>query len=112
MSAEKICMVSDLVANSGVCALIDTSQGEQQVALFYLPETEQKVFAVGNWDPLGEANVMSRGLVGNIGDEFVVASPLYKQHFNLVSGKCLEEDVSLPVFPVKVDGDTVVLASK
>jgi len=26
---------------------------EQQIALFYLPETEQKIFALGNWDPLG-----------------------------------------------------------
>lgn len=109
MSSQTICTVADLVPNSGVCALINYQGVEQQVALFYLPDTEQEVFALGNWDPLGEANVISRGIIGNIGDEIVVASPLYKQHFSLISGQCMEEDVSVPVFPIKLDGDKVVL---
>ena len=109
MSSQTICSVSDLVPNSGVCALVNFKGEDQQVALFYVPDTEQEIFALGNWDPLGEANVMSRGIIGNIGEQLVVASPLYKQHYSLESGKCLEEDASLPVFPVKLDGDNVVL---
>lgn len=107
MMDKTICSVNDLIANSGVCALVK----DQQVALFYLPDTEQQVFALGNWDPLGKANVMSRGMVGNIGDELVVASPLYKQHFSLVTGQCLEEDASLPIFQVAIENDQVVLTS-
>lgn len=107
MSQDVICSTGDLIANSGVCALINN----EQVALFYLPETEQKIFALANWDPLGKANVMSRGIVGNVGDELVVASPLYKQHFSLTSGACLEEDVALKTYDVAIDGDSVVLKS-
>ena len=109
--ATKICTVSDLAKNSGICALLTINGQEQQVAIYYLPDTEQKIFALGNWDPLGEANVMSRGILGNVGDELVVASPLYKQHFSLLSGKCLEEDASVPVFKVAIDGANVVLAA-
>lgn len=105
----KLCNVSDLVKNSGVCALQEIDGQEQQIALFYLPDTEQQIYAIGNWDPCGEANVLSRGVVGNIGDELVVASPLYKQHFSLTSGKCLEEDISIPTYAVSIKGDEVYL---
>ena len=107
--ATTICAGSDLVQNSGVCALLAINGQEHQIALFYLPDTEQKIFGLGNWDPLGKANVMSRGIIGNIGDELVVASPLYKQHFSLVTGECLEEEESVPVYKVAIDGQNVVL---
>lgn len=106
-----ICSVDALAKNSGVCALLTINGQPQQVAIYYLPDTEQKVFALGNWDPLGQANVMSRGILGNVGDELVVASPLYKQHFSLISGKCLEDDVSVPVFSIAIEGQNVVLVS-
>jgi len=103
---QVLCKTSDLVANSGVCA----RHNDRQIALFYLPDTEQQIFAVDNWDPLGEANVMSRGIVGSIGEELVVASPLYKQHFSLITGQCLEEEsVSIAVIPV-VERDGTILA--
>lgn len=111
MSQEIICTVDDLVKDSGICALLNIGGEPQQAALFYLPNTEKKIFALGNWDPIGQANVMSRGMVGSIGDELVVASPLYKQHFSLESGKCLEEDQSLPVFDVKIEGQNVVYSA-
>ena len=104
-----ICKTVDLDKNSGVCALINQQGQDRQVALFYLPQTEQKIFALDNWDPLGEANVISRGIVGSVGEELVVASPLYKQHFSLLTGKCLEADVSLQTYAVGISGDDVVL---
>ena len=85
-----ICHTSDLVKNSGVCALIN----DEQVALFYLPHTDKKLFAVSNWDPIGKANVLSRGILGDIKGNIVIASPLYKQHFNLETGVCLEDAIA------------------
>ena len=85
-----VCSKSDLTINTGVCALVNGEAGDEQVALFQSDQNEQ-VFAVSNYDPIGEANVLSRGLIGSVGDELVVASPLYKQHFNLKTGVCLED---------------------
>ena len=102
---QELCKVSDLIANSGICA----RSKDRQIALFYLPDTEQQFFAVDNWDPLGKANVLSRGIVGSIGQELVVASPLYKQHFSLTTGQCIEEEgVSIAVIPVKERNGSIV----
>ena len=111
MNKQKICHVDDLIKNSGICALATIKGQEQQVAIFHLPETENKIYAIGNWDPLGGANILSRGIVGNIGDEIVVASPLYKQHFSLTTGKCLEEDASVPVYDITLENDEVFIAA-
>ncbi|MFT6030351.1 MAG: nitrite reductase (NADH) small subunit [Oleiphilaceae bacterium] len=101
-----ICNKSDLVENSGVCALIN----DEQVALFYLPHTEKKLFAVSNWDPIGKANVLSRGILGDIKGKIVVASPLYKQHFDLETGICIEDEtVKLKTFPIFLEGDSVII---
>jgi nitrite reductase (NADH) small subunit len=51
---------------------------------------------------------MSRGIVGSIKGELVVASPLYKEHYSLSTGKCLEKpEVALTVYSVKVEGGDV-----
>ncbi|WP_375276565.1 nitrite reductase small subunit NirD [Alteromonas australica] len=103
-----VCGLDDLVNNSGVCALI----GEQQIAIFSLTiKGEQQIYAIRNWDPVGKANVLYRGLLGSIGDEIVVASPLYKEHYSLVTGRCLErDDVSVLAYKVKRDGDRIFVA--
>ncbi len=104
---EVVCDSNDLVAGSGVCALV---RGVQ-VAIFYLPQLETPVFALGNHDPIGGANVLSRGIVGDVGGELVIASPLYKQHFNLRTGACIErDDIAVPVFKARLDGDKVLVA--
>jgi nitrite reductase (NADH) small subunit len=75
-----------------------------------LPKSKQQVFAISNWDPIGKANVLSRGIVGDLKGKFVVASPLYKQHFDLTSGDCLEdESVSVKTYPISLDGDKIIL---
>ena len=109
MDSKIICQIQDLVANSGVCARIDHNGQSKQIALFYLPNTQQKIFALDNWDPLGQANVLSRGILGDVNSELVVASPLYKQHFSLETGKCLEEDIAVACYQVSIDGSNVVL---
>lgn len=101
-----VCNTSDLIENSGICALVN----DQQVAIFYIPRTEQKIFAVSNWDPLGKANVISRGIVGDIKGTVVVASPLYKHHYDLKTGICLEDATcKLDTYSVKIDGDQVII---
>lgn len=103
---EAVCERADLVAGSGVCALV----GSEQVALFYLPEEDQAVFALGNRDPIGRANVLSRGIVGDLDGQLVVASPLYKQHFSLDTGACLEDpEARVEVYNVRLEGDSVLI---
>ena len=103
MSVQKICRLEDIVPNCGVCALVE---GEQ-VAVFRIGSgrSDDRVFAVGNRDPFSGANVLSRGIVGDLNGELVVASPVYKQHFSLVTGRCLEDpSVSVPVYRARVEG--------
>ncbi len=107
MNWNLICTKDDLVEDAGVAAMVN---GEQ-VAIFYVPDAEESVFAVSNWDPVGKANVMSRGLTAHLEGQWVVASPLYKQHYVLNSGQCLEEDITLKVWPIKLVDNDVYLAS-
>lgn len=99
----EVCPVEDLQPDSGVCALVKGLQ----VAIFYMPK-ESAVYAINNYDPFGKANVLSRGLIGDMNGQPVVASPLYKQHFNLQTGACLEDEtVTLPVYAVRIDNGIV-----
>lgn len=97
-----VCSIDDLYPDSGVCALVN---GEQ-VAIFYMPK-EGAIYAIGNYDPIGKANVLSRGMIGDLNGEPVVASPLYKQHFNLKTGVCLEEDVKIDSYAVRQVGGRI-----
>ena len=99
----QVCRLDDIVPNSGVCALV----AGEQVALFRI---EDNIFAIGNRDPFSGANVLSRGIVGDLKGELVVASPVYKQHFSLVSGRCLEdESVAVPVYAARVEEGFVLV---
>jgi len=102
-----VCQADDLVADSGVVVWLDGAQ----VALFYLPGQAQSLYALDNRDPRSGANIIGRGLVGSLQGELVVAAPLYKQHFSLQSGACLEDaGQRLRVWPVRMNGDSVELA--
>lgn len=81
----KICQFEDLTANTGICALFDN----EHVAIFYCQRSKQ-LYAVSNVDPIAKASVLSRGIMASLDGEMYVASPLYKQHFNLQTGECLE----------------------
>jgi len=101
---RRVCSRRDLVANSGVVALVDGVQ----VALFYLPQDGDAVYAVENRDPKSGANVVGRGIVGHVGGELVVASPLYKQHFRLHDGSCVQyPEQRLRTWPARLNGDAV-----
>ncbi|WP_312473775.1 nitrite reductase small subunit NirD [Stutzerimonas nitrititolerans] len=102
---QTLCSRQDLVANSGVVAWLDGTQ----VALFHLPGDQ--VHAVENRDPKSGANVIGRGIVGSLKGQAVVAAPLYKQHFRLDDGACLEDPQQrLRVWPARLNGDAVEVA--
>ena len=101
--AVRVCRLDDIVPDTGVCALV----AGEQVAVF---RTQEKIFAIGNRDPFSGANVLSRGIVGDLGGEVVVASPVYKQHFSLLTGRCLEDGaVRVPVYAASVEEGFVMV---
>lgn len=79
-----VCRVDDLSPERGAAALV----GGDQVALFRTHEGD--VYAVQQLDPFSGAHVMSRGIVGTRGEAPTVASPMYKQVFDLRTGECLD----------------------
>lgn len=106
---QPVCKIKDLVPNSGVAALLPIEGQDTQVALFWLPE-EDTVFALDNYDPLSDTYLNARGLIGDISGEPMLATPLYKHHYRLTDGQCLEDDeVKLRIWPVKVEQDQVLL---
>lgn len=101
---QSVCSEADLVAQSGVVVWLDGAQ----VALFYTPGNDTEVYAVDNQDPQSGVNIIGRGLIGSLKGEMVVASPLYKQHFSLQDGRCLEDaEQSLRVWPVRLNAGQV-----
>jgi nitrite reductase (NADH) small subunit len=88
-----VCPIDALVPDRGVAALVDGP-----VAVFLLSTGE--LYAVGNVDPCSGANVLSRGIVGDVDGSPTVASPMYKQRFDLRTGRCLDADVE----PLRVHG--------
>lgn len=107
---KPLCTREDLVPFSGVAAWIETDEGPAQVALFYLPGQAGELYALDHHDPFSGANVIAHGIVGDIKGEPEVASPIYKQHFRLADGQCLEEDgVKLRTWPISFEGDRVMI---
>jgi len=104
---QSVCTLNDILPGTGVCALL----GSEQVAIFR-DRKHDELYAIANYDPIGEANVLSRGIIGSIGDELVVASPLYKQHFSLASGDCIEDAAyKVKTYPVRINDNNVQLKS-
>jgi nitrite reductase (NADH) small subunit len=102
-----VCALDEIVPNTGVCALL----GGEQVAVFHVAAAGPSVYAIGNYDPNSGAAVLSRGMVGNLGERIVVASPIYKQHFDLATGECLEApEHSVASYPARVEGGKVWVA--
>ena len=106
-SWESVCQFDDLIDNVGVCVLVN----DKQIAIFRLSGSN-KLYAIDNHDPFSHANVLSRGMCGDLKDQPVVASPIYKQHFNLNTGQCLEDDsVKIPVYPIRIVNGNVQVAT-
>ncbi|RZL40061.1 MAG: nitrite reductase small subunit NirD [Rubrivivax sp.] len=100
-----ICSVEEILPDTGVAALVDG----RPVAVFRVGTS--RFHAIDNIDPRSGASVLSRGLVGNLGERIVVASPLYKNHFDLNTGECLEApEQSVRAHAVQVQDGRVLVA--
>lgn len=101
---HRVCAIDDIWPETGVCALVRS----RQIAVFRL--LDGNLYAIDNHDPNSGANVLSRGIVGDLGGEPVVASPIYKHHYQLRTGICLENpDTPLRTYPVELRDDSVWL---
>lgn len=99
-----VCDADELPPLLGVRALLD----KEQIAIFRVRDT---LYALNAIDPFSKAAVLSRGIVGDLQNQLVVASPLYKQHFNLATGVCLEDaNVRVKTYPVREAGGKIQLA--
>lgn len=101
-----VCRVDDLQRERAVCAIV----AGRQVAVVRTYADE--LYAVSQRDPFSGAFVMSRGIVGSRSSgEGVIAtlqSPLFKQTFELRTGRCLEDPTAaLTVFGVRNRGGVV-----
>lgn len=96
VSWTAVCPLDAIVPDTGVTALVDG----RQVAVLRL--AGGTVHALDAHDPCSGANVLGRGLVGDVDGVDVVASPVHKQRFVLATGRCLDADVAVIVHPVRV----------
>jgi nitrite reductase (NADH) small subunit len=105
MTWEPICLIDRLTPDRGVAAMV----GGRQVAVFLLSTGE--LYAIDNGDPFSGANVLSRGLVGDVDGVPTVASPVYKQRFDLRTGACVDDGgVKVGTWRVRKGGGIVELA--
>jgi NAD(P)H-dependent nitrite reductase small subunit len=99
-----VCRLDQIEREGGVTALV----GGEAVAV--IRSFDDHVYALSNYDPYSKASVLARGIVGtkSVDGEDVpfVASPMYKQAFDLRSGHCLDDPaVTVATYDVRlVDG--------
>jgi nitrite reductase (NADH) small subunit len=102
-----VCPADLLTPNRGVAALI----GDVQVAIFRIAPGDE-LLAIDNIDPFSGAAVLSRGIVGSVGDLVTVASPVFKQRFDLRSGTCLDDpEVQLTTYTARINDGRVEIAA-
>ncbi|BCE02389.1 nitrite reductase small subunit NirD [Marinicellulosiphila megalodicopiae] len=98
MNWTKVCKLDMMYADAGVC--VQGNNGEQ-IAVF-LEGASNELFAVSNHCPFAKANVLSRGLMAELSGKLTITSPIYKQHYDLKTGECLEDEtVKIKTYPVR-----------
>ena len=99
------CNVHDVPENGGVCV----KYNEEQIALFYFARRGEW-YASQNECPHHQQMALSRGMIGEMGEEPKVACPFHKKTFSLETGACLGEDeYCIKTFPVKVSEGKVYI---
>jgi nitrite reductase (NADH) small subunit len=99
-----VCALADIPPDTGACALVEG----RQIAIVRVGEAG--LYALDNRDPFSGAYVIARGIVGSAGGAPKIASPMYKQSFDLATGRCLDDPhVALAVYPVRVRAGRVEL---
>ena len=101
----KVCNTDDLIADGGVCVLL----GQQQIALFF-ESAKAQVYAVSNLDPVQGVECISRGLMGCVGSQVYVATPLLKHRYELATGQSLDDgDLPLACWQARILDQAVEL---
>lgn len=77
----------DFPAELGCCVQIE----EKQIAIYYVPDTQQQWFAIDNFNPQNQRMVLSRGIIGSEKGIPFVACPLHKHRYSLIDGTCLTD---------------------
>ena len=102
-----VCALDDITPDTGVAALL----GGRQIAIVRVGDGEE-VYAVDNFDPFSHAFVIARGIVGDRQGVPKIASPIFKQNFDLRTGQCLDDPaVRLAAYPVRVVGGRIQLSA-
>jgi nitrite reductase (NADH) small subunit len=100
-----VCDAGQLTPDRGAAARV----GDELVAVFVL--ADGSAFAIDERCPFTGAHLLSRGLVGDADGAPTVASPVYKQRFDLRTGRCLEDDtVAVRTWPVRLHDGQVEVA--
>jgi len=105
-----VCALDDILPDTGVAALV----GGRQIALVRVGEGAgdgAEIYALDNFDPFSHAFVIARGIVGDRQGVPKIASPVFKQSFDLRTGQCLDDpSVRLTSYPVRVAEGRVLVA--
>jgi nitrite reductase (NADH) small subunit len=101
-----VCHYDDIIPERGIAALVDG------VAVAVFRTHDGRLHALSNMDPFSKASVLSRGIVGDRGGRATVASPIYKQVFELATGACLDDPtVKVRTYPVRLVNGVVEVGS-
>ena len=95
---------SNFAANAGSAILY----GESQLAVFN-NVNRSEWYCTQNMCPHKQAFVLSQGIIGDTSGVAKVACPLHKKQFGLADGRQLDGDLSIITFPVKIEGDDVMV---
>ncbi|MHB1559774.1 MAG: nitrite reductase large subunit NirB [Isosphaeraceae bacterium] len=97
--------VSDFPRDGGMAV----ECGELEIAVFRF-ESRGEWYACQNTCPHRREAVLARGIIGDQQGIPKVACPMHKKTFSLESGDCLSgDDYRVEVFPVRVDGENVLV---
>src|SRR5690606_39514835 len=87
------CRVEDTIENGGICVKLE----DQQVALFYF-KRRNEWYATQNECPHKRQMILSRGMIGSLGDKPKIACPLDRKSTRLNSSHV---KISYAVFCLK-----------
>lgn len=97
----EICGLDEIPEQAGIGARL----GRKPIALFRFGKS---VYALDDQEPGSDANVLSRGILGDAAGEPVVISPLYKQRIRLRDGCQVDNgEPAVRAWPVKIENGKV-----
>ncbi|HEG2203871.1 TPA: nitrite reductase small subunit NirD [Enterobacter cloacae] len=98
---QEICGLDEIPEQAGIGARL----GRKPIALFRFGKS---VYALDDQEPGSDANVLSRGILGDAAGEPVVISPLYKQRIRLRDGCQVDNgEPAVRAWPVKIENGKV-----